>query len=76
MTTPRTLRNFIGGAYVDADAGATSDVVNPSIAVLLAVYTATSGIGVKVALDVSPLRLQEVELKPFRAALLTLRPLG
>ena len=30
MTSPRTLRNFIGGAYVDADAGATSDVVNPS----------------------------------------------
>jgi betaine-aldehyde dehydrogenase len=30
VTTPRTLRNFIGGAYVDADAGATSDVVNPS----------------------------------------------
>ena len=30
MTSPRTLRNFIGGAYVDASAGATSDVVNPS----------------------------------------------
>lgn len=30
MTTPRTLRNFIGGTYVDAEAGATSDVVNPA----------------------------------------------
>ena len=30
MTTPRTLRNFIGGAFVDADAGATSEVVNPA----------------------------------------------
>ncbi|MFC7361861.1 gamma-aminobutyraldehyde dehydrogenase [Nocardioides astragali] len=30
MTSPRTLRNFIGGAYVDADSGATSDVVNPA----------------------------------------------
>ena len=30
MTSPRTLRNFIGGTYVDADAGATSDVVNPA----------------------------------------------
>ena len=30
MTSPRTLRNFIGGAYVDADAGATSEVVNPA----------------------------------------------
>jgi betaine-aldehyde dehydrogenase len=30
VTTPRTLRNFIGGAYVDAEAGATSDIVNPS----------------------------------------------
>ena len=30
MTSPRTLRNFIGGAYVDADGGATSEVVNPA----------------------------------------------
>ena len=30
MTSPRTLRNFIGGAYVDSEAGATSDVVNPA----------------------------------------------
>lgn len=30
MTTPRTLRNFIGGTYVDAEAGATSDVMNPA----------------------------------------------
>ncbi len=30
MTSPRTLRNFIGGAYVDAEAGATSEVVNPA----------------------------------------------
>ena len=28
--SPRTLRNFIGGTFVDADAGATSEVVNPS----------------------------------------------
>ena len=30
MTSPRTLRNFIGGTYVDASAGALSDVVNPA----------------------------------------------
>ena len=30
MTSPRTLRNFIGGAYVDAAAGAMSEVVNPA----------------------------------------------
>jgi betaine-aldehyde dehydrogenase len=30
VTSPRTLRNFIGGAYVDADSAATSDVVNPA----------------------------------------------
>ena len=30
MTSPRTLRNFIGGAYVDAEVGATSEVVNPA----------------------------------------------
>ena len=30
MTSPRTLRNFIGGAYVDAGDAATSDVVNPA----------------------------------------------
>ncbi|HEY0646061.1 MAG TPA: gamma-aminobutyraldehyde dehydrogenase [Nocardioides sp.] len=30
MTSPRTLRNFVGGAYVDSGAGATSDVVNPA----------------------------------------------
>jgi betaine-aldehyde dehydrogenase len=30
VTTPRTLRNFIGGTYVDAEAGATSDVMNPA----------------------------------------------
>ena len=30
MTSPRTLRNFIGGAFVDSGAGATSDVVNPA----------------------------------------------
>ena len=30
MTSPRTLRNFIGGAFVDGGSGATSDVVNPA----------------------------------------------
>ncbi|KRE96958.1 phenylacetaldehyde dehydrogenase [Nocardioides sp. Soil774] len=30
MTSPRTLRNFIGGAYVDGGSGATSEVVNPA----------------------------------------------
>ncbi|MCY4725076.1 gamma-aminobutyraldehyde dehydrogenase [Nocardioides sp. STR2] len=30
MTSPRTLRNFIGGTYVDGSAGATSDVVDPT----------------------------------------------
>ncbi|CUR61162.1 Gamma-aminobutyraldehyde dehydrogenase [metagenome] len=30
MTSPRTLRNFIGGAYVDAGSGTTSEVVNPA----------------------------------------------
>lgn len=30
MTSPRTLRNFIGGAHVDSTSGATSDVVSPS----------------------------------------------
>ena len=30
MTSPRTLRNFVGGAYVDSGAAATSDVVNPA----------------------------------------------
>ncbi|WP_439938353.1 gamma-aminobutyraldehyde dehydrogenase [Nocardia sp. N13] len=30
MTSPRTLRNFIGGAYVDSGDVATSDVVNPA----------------------------------------------
>ena len=30
MRTPRMLRNFIGGAYVDSDVDATSDVVNPA----------------------------------------------
>jgi betaine-aldehyde dehydrogenase len=30
VTSPRTLRNFIGGAYVDADGSATSEVVNPA----------------------------------------------
>jgi betaine-aldehyde dehydrogenase len=30
VTSPRTLRNFVGGAYVDSGAGATSDVVNPA----------------------------------------------
>ncbi|MCF6378961.1 gamma-aminobutyraldehyde dehydrogenase [Nocardioides KLBMP 9356] len=30
MTSPRALRNFIGGSYVDAEAGATSEVVNPA----------------------------------------------
>lgn len=30
MSSPRTLRNFIGGSYVDGAAGATSDVVNPA----------------------------------------------
>ncbi len=30
MTSTRTLRNFIGGAFVDSGAGATSDVVNPA----------------------------------------------
>ncbi|WP_374454870.1 gamma-aminobutyraldehyde dehydrogenase [Nocardioides sp.] len=30
MTSPRTLRNFIGGAYVDSGSGSSSDVVNPA----------------------------------------------
>ncbi|HEX5916647.1 MAG TPA: gamma-aminobutyraldehyde dehydrogenase [Nocardioides sp.] len=30
MTSPRTLRNFIGGTYVDDGSGATSDVVDPT----------------------------------------------
>ncbi|MBD3944562.1 gamma-aminobutyraldehyde dehydrogenase [Nocardioides ganghwensis] len=30
MTSPRTLRNFIGGTFVDSDAGAMSDVVDPA----------------------------------------------
>jgi len=30
VTSPRTLRNFIGGAYVDSGDVATSDVVNPA----------------------------------------------
>ena len=30
MTSPRTLRNFIGGTYVDGGSGATSDVVDPT----------------------------------------------
>ncbi|NPD05232.1 gamma-aminobutyraldehyde dehydrogenase [Nocardioides sp. zg-1308] len=30
MTSPRTLRNFIGGTFVDSTAGATSDVVDPT----------------------------------------------
>ncbi len=30
MTSPRTLRNFIGGTSVDGSAGAMSDVVDPS----------------------------------------------
>ncbi|KQV71653.1 phenylacetaldehyde dehydrogenase [Nocardioides sp. Root122] len=30
MTSPRTLRNFIDGAYVDAGSGTTSEVVNPA----------------------------------------------
>src|SRR5689334_1093596 len=29
VTSPRTLRNFIGGAFVDSGGAATSDVVNP-----------------------------------------------
>jgi betaine-aldehyde dehydrogenase len=30
VTSPRTLRNFVGGAYVDASSGSTSDIVNPA----------------------------------------------
>ncbi len=30
MRSPRTLRNFIGGAFVDSGAAATSEVVNPA----------------------------------------------
>jgi betaine-aldehyde dehydrogenase len=30
VTSPRTLRNFIGGTYVDGGDGATSDVVDPT----------------------------------------------
>jgi betaine-aldehyde dehydrogenase len=30
VTSPRTLRNFIGGTYVDGSAGAMSDVVDPT----------------------------------------------
>ena len=30
MSTPRTLRNFVGGTYVETEAGTTSEVVDPS----------------------------------------------
>jgi betaine-aldehyde dehydrogenase len=30
VTSPRALRNFIGGTYVDGSAGATSDVIDPT----------------------------------------------
>ncbi|WP_307861929.1 gamma-aminobutyraldehyde dehydrogenase [Nocardioides sp. SYSU D00065] len=30
MTSPRTLRNFIGGSHVDGSSGSTSDVVDPT----------------------------------------------
>ena len=30
MTSPRTLRNFIGGAFVDDNGGAMSDIVDPT----------------------------------------------
>ena len=36
MTSPRMLRNFIGGAYVEAGAGATSEVVNPATGTVVA----------------------------------------
>ena len=34
--TPRVLRNFINGAYVDAETDATSDIVNPVTAQVVA----------------------------------------
>ena len=36
MSSPRMLRNFIGGAYVEAGAGATSEVVNPATGAVVA----------------------------------------
>ena len=36
MTTPRTLRNFIGGTYVDSAGDATIDIVNPATAEVVA----------------------------------------
>ena len=30
MTSPRSLRNFVGGSYVDASTGRTTEVINPS----------------------------------------------
>ena len=34
--TPRVLRNFVNGAYVDARAEARADVVNPSTGAVVA----------------------------------------
>ena len=34
--TPRRLRNFVGGQYVDADSGAVTDLVDPSTGVVVA----------------------------------------
>ena len=36
MSTPRTLRNFVGGTYVESEAGTTSEVVDPSSGAVVA----------------------------------------
>ena len=51
MTSPRTLRNFIGGAYVDAEAGATSEVVNPATGAVVAHAPVSGGEEVDAAYD-------------------------
>ncbi len=35
-STPRELRNFIGGSYVETAADTTSDIVNPATASVVA----------------------------------------
>jgi len=51
VTSPRTLRNFIGGAYVDAAAGAMSDVVNPATGQVVAHAPISGGEEVDAAYD-------------------------
>lgn len=51
MTSPRTLRNFIGGAYVDAGSGSTSDVVNPATGQVVATAPVSGADDVDAAYD-------------------------